>query len=149
MYKNKVIACTLNVILDVNTTNQCFKVCWSRASSTKLLKYQTLSCWCIFNNMSFSVWHLETNYLNGVSPVFVPALSSLFDSQSQTSLYSPQQPLSSSGSETSLRPPSQPLWRECLQDFMAEWQLLSFVVDSLCCDAIDTEGFLGVLSRCL
>uniref|UniRef100_A0A665UIZ4 Inositol hexakisphosphate and diphosphoinositol-pentakisphosphate kinase n=1 Tax=Echeneis naucrates TaxID=173247 RepID=A0A665UIZ4_ECHNA len=31
---------------------------------------------------------------------------------SQTSLYSPQQPLSSSGSETSLRPPSQPLWRE-------------------------------------
>ncbi|XP_031714992.1 inositol hexakisphosphate and diphosphoinositol-pentakisphosphate kinase 2 isoform X6 [Anarrhichthys ocellatus] len=38
------------------------------------------------------------------------ALSSLFDSQSQTSLYSPQQPLSSSGSETSLRPPSQPLW---------------------------------------
>ncbi|KAL6106348.1 ppip5k1 [Pungitius sinensis] len=38
------------------------------------------------------------------------ALSGLFDSQSQTSLYSPQQPLSSSGSETSLRPPSQPLW---------------------------------------
>ncbi|XP_062245477.1 inositol hexakisphosphate and diphosphoinositol-pentakisphosphate kinase 1 isoform X1 [Platichthys flesus] len=38
------------------------------------------------------------------------ALSSLFDSQSQTSLYSPQQPLSSSGSETSLRPHSQPLW---------------------------------------
>ncbi|XP_034541757.1 inositol hexakisphosphate and diphosphoinositol-pentakisphosphate kinase 2-like isoform X2 [Notolabrus celidotus] len=38
------------------------------------------------------------------------ALSSLFDSQSQTSLYSPQQPLSSSGSETSLRPPSQPMW---------------------------------------
>ncbi|XP_078112753.1 inositol hexakisphosphate and diphosphoinositol-pentakisphosphate kinase 1 isoform X8 [Sander vitreus] len=38
------------------------------------------------------------------------ALSSLFDSQSQTSLYSPQQPLSSSGSEASLRPPSQPLW---------------------------------------
>ncbi|TKS73962.1 Inositol hexakisphosphate and diphosphoinositol-pentakisphosphate kinase 1 [Collichthys lucidus] len=38
------------------------------------------------------------------------ALSSLFDSQSQTSLYSPQQPLSSSGSETSLRPPSQSLW---------------------------------------
>ncbi|KAM3608862.1 uncharacterized protein V6R79_005797 [Siganus canaliculatus] len=38
------------------------------------------------------------------------ALSILFDSQSQTSLYSPQQPLSSSGSETSLRPPSQPLW---------------------------------------
>ncbi|KAM7002372.1 inositol hexakisphosphate and diphosphoinositol-pentakisphosphate kinase 2 isoform 3-T3 [Tautogolabrus adspersus] len=38
------------------------------------------------------------------------ALSSLFDSQSQTSLYSPHQPLSSSGSETSLRPPSQPLW---------------------------------------
>uniref|UniRef100_A0A8C2W9F1 Inositol hexakisphosphate and diphosphoinositol-pentakisphosphate kinase n=1 Tax=Cyclopterus lumpus TaxID=8103 RepID=A0A8C2W9F1_CYCLU len=37
----------------------------------------------------------------------------LFDSQSQTSLYSPQQPLSSSGSETSLRPPGQPLWREC------------------------------------
>ncbi|CAN9498828.1 unnamed protein product [Ophioblennius macclurei] len=38
------------------------------------------------------------------------ALSGLFDSQSQTSLYSPQQPLSSSGSETSLRPPSQSLW---------------------------------------
>ncbi|XP_040019051.1 inositol hexakisphosphate and diphosphoinositol-pentakisphosphate kinase 1 isoform X1 [Gasterosteus aculeatus] len=38
------------------------------------------------------------------------ALSGLFDSQSQTSLYSPQQPLSSSGSETSLRPPSRPLW---------------------------------------
>ncbi|XP_034735423.1 inositol hexakisphosphate and diphosphoinositol-pentakisphosphate kinase 2 isoform X3 [Etheostoma cragini] len=38
------------------------------------------------------------------------ALSSLFDSQSQTSLYSPQQPLSSSGSEASLQPPSQPLW---------------------------------------
>ncbi|XP_061780936.1 inositol hexakisphosphate and diphosphoinositol-pentakisphosphate kinase 1-like isoform X3 [Nerophis lumbriciformis] len=38
------------------------------------------------------------------------ALSGLFDSQSQTSLYSPQQPLSSSGSEASLRPPSQPLW---------------------------------------
>uniref|UniRef100_A0A8C4DEF5 Inositol hexakisphosphate and diphosphoinositol-pentakisphosphate kinase n=1 Tax=Dicentrarchus labrax TaxID=13489 RepID=A0A8C4DEF5_DICLA len=46
------------------------------------------------------------------------ALSSLFDSQSQTSLYSPQQPLSSSGSETSLRPPSQPLWRECLNDLL-------------------------------
>uniref|UniRef100_A0A8C4DFB8 Inositol hexakisphosphate and diphosphoinositol-pentakisphosphate kinase n=1 Tax=Dicentrarchus labrax TaxID=13489 RepID=A0A8C4DFB8_DICLA len=43
---------------------------------------------------------------------------SLFDSQSQTSLYSPQQPLSSSGSETSLRPPSQPLWRECLNDLL-------------------------------
>lgn len=40
-------------------------------------------------------------------------LSSLFDSQSQSSLYSPQLPLSSSGSETSLQPPSQPLWREC------------------------------------
>ncbi|XP_058500474.1 inositol hexakisphosphate and diphosphoinositol-pentakisphosphate kinase 2 isoform X10 [Solea solea] len=38
------------------------------------------------------------------------ALSSLFNSQSQTSLYCLQQPLSSSGSETSLRPPSQPLW---------------------------------------
>ncbi|XP_056272056.1 inositol hexakisphosphate and diphosphoinositol-pentakisphosphate kinase 2 isoform X4 [Pseudoliparis swirei] len=38
------------------------------------------------------------------------ALSSLFDSQSQTSLYSPQQPLSSSGSETSLRPSGQPQW---------------------------------------
>ncbi|KAK5927593.1 hypothetical protein CgunFtcFv8_012732 [Champsocephalus gunnari] len=38
------------------------------------------------------------------------ALSCLFDSQSQTSLYSPQPALSSSGSETSLRPPSQPLW---------------------------------------
>uniref|UniRef100_A0A8C5BYE9 Inositol hexakisphosphate and diphosphoinositol-pentakisphosphate kinase n=1 Tax=Gadus morhua TaxID=8049 RepID=A0A8C5BYE9_GADMO len=41
-------------------------------------------------------------------------LSTLFDSQSQTSLYSPQQPLSSSGSETSLRPPSRPLWRKSL-----------------------------------
>lgn len=40
-------------------------------------------------------------------------LSSLFDSQSQSSLYSPQCPLSSSGSETSLRPPSQKVWREC------------------------------------
>ncbi|XP_032445719.1 inositol hexakisphosphate and diphosphoinositol-pentakisphosphate kinase 1 isoform X15 [Xiphophorus hellerii] len=38
------------------------------------------------------------------------ALSGLFDSQSQTSLYSPQQPLSSSGSEASFRPPGQPLW---------------------------------------
>ncbi|XP_077424173.1 inositol hexakisphosphate and diphosphoinositol-pentakisphosphate kinase 1 isoform X2 [Vanacampus margaritifer] len=38
------------------------------------------------------------------------ALSGLFDSQSQTSLYSPQQPLSSSDSEASLRPPSRPLW---------------------------------------
>ncbi|XP_068595610.1 inositol hexakisphosphate and diphosphoinositol-pentakisphosphate kinase 2 [Brachionichthys hirsutus] len=38
------------------------------------------------------------------------ALSCLFDSHSQSSLYTPQQPLSSSGSETSLRPPSQPLW---------------------------------------
>ncbi|XP_028439992.1 inositol hexakisphosphate and diphosphoinositol-pentakisphosphate kinase 1 isoform X2 [Perca flavescens] len=38
------------------------------------------------------------------------ALSSLFDSQSQSSLYSPQPPLSSSGSEASLRPTSQPLW---------------------------------------
>ncbi|CAI5665546.1 unnamed protein product [Oreochromis niloticus] len=38
------------------------------------------------------------------------ALSGLFASQSQISLYSPQQPLSSSGSEASLRPPSQPLW---------------------------------------
>ncbi|XP_023198737.1 inositol hexakisphosphate and diphosphoinositol-pentakisphosphate kinase 1-like isoform X6 [Xiphophorus maculatus] len=38
------------------------------------------------------------------------ALSGLFDSQSQTSLYSPQQPLSSSGSEASFRPPAQPLW---------------------------------------
>uniref|UniRef100_A0A668STZ2 Inositol hexakisphosphate and diphosphoinositol-pentakisphosphate kinase n=1 Tax=Oreochromis aureus TaxID=47969 RepID=A0A668STZ2_OREAU len=41
------------------------------------------------------------------------ALSGLFASQSQISLYSPQQPLSSSGSEASLRPPSQPLWRKC------------------------------------
>ncbi|XP_054915001.1 inositol hexakisphosphate and diphosphoinositol-pentakisphosphate kinase 2 isoform X11 [Poeciliopsis prolifica] len=38
------------------------------------------------------------------------ALSGLFDSQSQTSLDSPQQPLSSSGSEASLRPPGQPPW---------------------------------------
>ncbi|XP_068168335.1 inositol hexakisphosphate and diphosphoinositol-pentakisphosphate kinase 1 isoform X4 [Antennarius striatus] len=38
------------------------------------------------------------------------ALSCLFDSHSQTSLYTPHQPLSSSGSETSLRPPSRPLW---------------------------------------
>ncbi|XP_057692368.1 inositol hexakisphosphate and diphosphoinositol-pentakisphosphate kinase 2-like isoform X8 [Corythoichthys intestinalis] len=38
------------------------------------------------------------------------ALSGLFDSQSQTSLYSPQQPLSLSGSEASLQQPSQPLW---------------------------------------
>ncbi|XP_030587089.1 inositol hexakisphosphate and diphosphoinositol-pentakisphosphate kinase 1 isoform X1 [Archocentrus centrarchus] len=38
------------------------------------------------------------------------ALSGLFASQSQISLYSPQQPLSSSGSEASLQPPSQPLW---------------------------------------
>ncbi|XP_061678442.1 inositol hexakisphosphate and diphosphoinositol-pentakisphosphate kinase 1 isoform X3 [Syngnathoides biaculeatus] len=38
------------------------------------------------------------------------ALSGLFDSQSQPSLYSPQQPLSSSGSEASLRPPSRPCW---------------------------------------
>ncbi|XP_055365974.1 inositol hexakisphosphate and diphosphoinositol-pentakisphosphate kinase 1 isoform X2 [Betta splendens] len=38
------------------------------------------------------------------------ALSGLFDSQNQASLYSPQQPLSSSGSEASLRPPSQSLW---------------------------------------
>ncbi|XP_027882874.1 inositol hexakisphosphate and diphosphoinositol-pentakisphosphate kinase 1 isoform X15 [Xiphophorus couchianus] len=38
------------------------------------------------------------------------AVSGLFDSQSQTSLYSPQQPLSSSGSEASFRPPAQPLW---------------------------------------
>ncbi|KAK5621994.1 hypothetical protein CRENBAI_013047 [Crenichthys baileyi] len=38
------------------------------------------------------------------------ALSGLFDSQSQASLYSPQQPLSSPGSEASLRPPGQPLW---------------------------------------
>uniref|UniRef100_A0A3P9BZ26 Inositol hexakisphosphate and diphosphoinositol-pentakisphosphate kinase n=1 Tax=Maylandia zebra TaxID=106582 RepID=A0A3P9BZ26_9CICH len=38
------------------------------------------------------------------------ALSGLFASQSQISLYSPQQPLSSSGSEASLRPPGQPLW---------------------------------------
>uniref|UniRef100_H3BZ98 Inositol hexakisphosphate and diphosphoinositol-pentakisphosphate kinase n=1 Tax=Tetraodon nigroviridis TaxID=99883 RepID=H3BZ98_TETNG len=37
-------------------------------------------------------------------------LSSLFDSQSQSSLYSPQRPLSSSGSETSLRPPSHNVW---------------------------------------
>uniref|UniRef100_A0AAX7UZN8 Inositol hexakisphosphate and diphosphoinositol-pentakisphosphate kinase n=1 Tax=Astatotilapia calliptera TaxID=8154 RepID=A0AAX7UZN8_ASTCA len=41
------------------------------------------------------------------------ALSGLFASQSQISLYSPQQPLSSSGSEASLRPPGQPLWRKC------------------------------------
>ncbi|XP_034031815.1 inositol hexakisphosphate and diphosphoinositol-pentakisphosphate kinase 1 isoform X1 [Thalassophryne amazonica] len=38
------------------------------------------------------------------------ALSGLFDSQSQLSLYSPQQPLSSSGSEASLQPSNQPLW---------------------------------------
>uniref|UniRef100_A0A3Q3NEA4 Inositol hexakisphosphate and diphosphoinositol-pentakisphosphate kinase n=1 Tax=Mastacembelus armatus TaxID=205130 RepID=A0A3Q3NEA4_9TELE len=43
---------------------------------------------------------------------FTPAL---FNSQSQTSLYSPQPHLSSSGSEASLQPPSQPLWRECFQ----------------------------------
>uniref|UniRef100_A0A3Q3XLS0 Inositol hexakisphosphate and diphosphoinositol-pentakisphosphate kinase n=1 Tax=Mola mola TaxID=94237 RepID=A0A3Q3XLS0_MOLML len=51
--------------------------------------------------------------LSVVVVVFCPVLSSLFDSQSQSSLYSPQPPLSSSGSETSLRPPSQPQWREC------------------------------------
>ncbi|XP_056138564.1 inositol hexakisphosphate and diphosphoinositol-pentakisphosphate kinase 2 [Lampris incognitus] len=38
------------------------------------------------------------------------ALSALFDSQSQSSIYNSQQPLSSSGSETSLRPPGRPLW---------------------------------------
>ncbi|KAF7654062.1 hypothetical protein LDENG_00075080 [Lucifuga dentata] len=38
------------------------------------------------------------------------ALSSLFDSQSQSSLYSPHNLPSPSGSETSLQPPSQPLW---------------------------------------
>ncbi|XP_077373699.1 inositol hexakisphosphate and diphosphoinositol-pentakisphosphate kinase 1 isoform X1 [Festucalex cinctus] len=38
------------------------------------------------------------------------ALSGLFDSQSQTSLYGIQQPLSSSDSEASLRPPGRPLW---------------------------------------
>ncbi|XP_061629339.1 inositol hexakisphosphate and diphosphoinositol-pentakisphosphate kinase 2 isoform X2 [Phyllopteryx taeniolatus] len=38
------------------------------------------------------------------------ALSGLFDSQSQPSLYGPQWPLSSSGSEASLRPPSRPCW---------------------------------------
>uniref|UniRef100_A0A4W6FUZ7 Inositol hexakisphosphate and diphosphoinositol-pentakisphosphate kinase n=1 Tax=Lates calcarifer TaxID=8187 RepID=A0A4W6FUZ7_LATCA len=61
------------------------------------------------------------------------ALSSLFDSQSQTSLYSPQQPLSSSGSETSLRPPSRPLWRECFKGFygfmLHVYPLLSLVID--------------------
>uniref|UniRef100_A0A4W6FV40 Inositol hexakisphosphate and diphosphoinositol-pentakisphosphate kinase n=1 Tax=Lates calcarifer TaxID=8187 RepID=A0A4W6FV40_LATCA len=60
-------------------------------------------------------------------------LSSLFDSQSQTSLYSPQQPLSSSGSETSLRPPSRPLWRECFKGFygfmLHVYPLLSLVID--------------------
>uniref|UniRef100_A0A3Q1JKR7 Inositol hexakisphosphate and diphosphoinositol-pentakisphosphate kinase n=1 Tax=Anabas testudineus TaxID=64144 RepID=A0A3Q1JKR7_ANATE len=48
-----------------------------------------------------------------LSRVCESTLSGLFDSQSQTCLYSPQQPLSSSESETSLRPPSQSLWREC------------------------------------
>uniref|UniRef100_A0A8C2W8I3 Inositol hexakisphosphate and diphosphoinositol-pentakisphosphate kinase n=1 Tax=Cyclopterus lumpus TaxID=8103 RepID=A0A8C2W8I3_CYCLU len=48
-----------------------------------------------------------------LSKVCESSSEALFDSQSQTSLYSPQQPLSSSGSETSLRPPGQPLWREC------------------------------------
>ncbi|XP_028304343.1 inositol hexakisphosphate and diphosphoinositol-pentakisphosphate kinase 2-like isoform X3 [Gouania willdenowi] len=38
------------------------------------------------------------------------ALAGLFNSQSQTSLYSPQQPLSSSGSETSFQPSGQALW---------------------------------------
>ncbi|XP_061533834.1 inositol hexakisphosphate and diphosphoinositol-pentakisphosphate kinase 1 isoform X3 [Phycodurus eques] len=38
------------------------------------------------------------------------ALSGLFDSQSQPSLYGPQWPLSSSESEASLRPPSRPCW---------------------------------------
>ncbi|KAM9377149.1 inositol hexakisphosphate and diphosphoinositol-pentakisphosphate kinase 1 isoform 2-T2 [Pholidichthys leucotaenia] len=37
-------------------------------------------------------------------------MKALFESQSQISLYSPQQPLSSSESEASLRPPSQALW---------------------------------------
>nr|XP_020478363.1 inositol hexakisphosphate and diphosphoinositol-pentakisphosphate kinase 2-like isoform X8 [Monopterus albus] len=37
-------------------------------------------------------------------------MKAFFGSQSQTCLYSPQQPLSSSGSEASLRPPGQPLW---------------------------------------
>uniref|UniRef100_A0A667ZE94 Inositol hexakisphosphate and diphosphoinositol-pentakisphosphate kinase n=1 Tax=Myripristis murdjan TaxID=586833 RepID=A0A667ZE94_9TELE len=46
------------------------------------------------------------------------ALSGLFDSQSQSSLYSPQQPLSSSGSETSLRPPSRPLWCEFINAYI-------------------------------
>lgn len=49
-------------------------------------------------------------------------LSSLFDSQSQSSLYSPQCPLSSSGSETSLQPPSQNVWRECGID--TDWSRL-------------------------
>nr|XP_054599073.1 inositol hexakisphosphate and diphosphoinositol-pentakisphosphate kinase 2 isoform X4 [Nothobranchius furzeri] len=38
------------------------------------------------------------------------ALSGLFNSESQTCLDSPQQPLSSSGSEASLQPRNQPLW---------------------------------------
>ncbi|XP_034390169.1 inositol hexakisphosphate and diphosphoinositol-pentakisphosphate kinase 1-like isoform X1 [Cyclopterus lumpus] len=57
---------------------------------------------------SSSEAHAKT--MRGGPAATMGSLSSLFDSQSQTSLYSPQQPLSSSGSETSLRPPGQPLW---------------------------------------
>ncbi|XP_047247030.1 inositol hexakisphosphate and diphosphoinositol-pentakisphosphate kinase 1 [Girardinichthys multiradiatus] len=42
------------------------------------------------------------------------APSDLFDSQSQASLYSPQQLLSSPGSEASLQPPGQPLWHSSI-----------------------------------
>lgn len=67
----------------------------------------------------FAVNQSDLSSRPGKSRAFEPdvsvssaALSGLFDSQSQTSLYSPQQPLSSSGSEASLRPPGQPLWRK-------------------------------------
>uniref|UniRef100_A0A7N8Y1Y7 Inositol hexakisphosphate and diphosphoinositol-pentakisphosphate kinase n=1 Tax=Mastacembelus armatus TaxID=205130 RepID=A0A7N8Y1Y7_9TELE len=54
-------------------------------------------------------------FLNRVCESSNEAQASTMKGESQTSLYSPQPHLSSSGSEASLQPPSQPLWRECFQ----------------------------------
>ncbi|KAK2917546.1 hypothetical protein Q8A73_004292 [Channa argus] len=51
------------------------------------------------------------------SEAHAKTMKALFDSQSQTSLCSPQPPLSS-GSNASLRPPGQSPWRKCVHEFM-------------------------------
>lgn len=106
---NCVIICFVEKRLIYFHTN--LPLCGCVSCSVMLLPLLTSSATIALSRLLF--FHLIICFM-----FFAPALSGLFDSQSQTSLYSPQQPLSSSGSETSLRPPSRPLWRKFLMVLM-------------------------------